>query len=250
MKKTSLLALLPWMLASTSIAWAATEITSTNFSENSARMIVTDNHLVTLQSDPSQYLIMDLKTGEHLSVFTNDKVAVEMSALPEFNKESLFARAALPKRAKFTLKHIEKGPIIAGYPTEKYQILADATLCAETWLSVEAMEKAKLQHFLTQFSKHSTKQREAYLSAGTEYEACDDALGRASEEYPKLGLAMRTKDKSGTLMQEVTSINLNVAFDTKAYLVTKDYERMTFEEFIRRDNANADSDDTLIDGLQ
>ncbi len=249
MKHFPTLSMLALLWASAPLSWAATEITSTNFSQMNARMVVTDTHMLTLQTDPSQYLIMDLNTGEHLSVFKNDKVAVEMSALPAFNKESLFTRAALPKRAQFTLKHLGKGPKIAGYPTEHYQILADSTLCAETWLSVEAMEKGELKHFLTQFSKHSTKQREAYLSAGTEYEACDDVMGRASEEYPKLGLAMRTKDESGSILQEVTAIKVNVAFDTKAYLVPKDYQRMTFEELIRRDNAGADADDALIDGL-
>ncbi len=243
------LSVLPLLCALAPLSWAATELYTTNFSQNNARMVITDKHLLTLESNPNQYLIMNIDTGEHLSVFVSDKLAVEMSALPPFNKDSLLTRASLPKRAKFELKPVGKGPEIAGYPTKKYQILADNTVCAETWLSMEAMEKAKLKRFLTQFSKHSTKQREAYLSAGTEYDACDDAMGRAAETYPTHGLAMKTVDKSGSLMQEVTKIALDITFDESTYIVPDDYKRITFDELIRMENAEADRDESLLEQL-
>ncbi|MEX0729304.1 MAG: DUF4412 domain-containing protein [Aquisalimonadaceae bacterium] len=172
------------------------------------------------------YVLMDAASGQFVAVFPNARQIMDMSIdLPAQTENS---NEPSPHRLEFN--RLGKAEPIAGYPTERYSVVANHRLCAELWLSREALEYSGIRPFLRAFRRFYAQQRALFESRGLQYEACDDARQAAMERYEELGLPMRTRDANGNTLQEVLSIGTNVKLEEERFRIPDGYERINMED--------------------
>jgi hypothetical protein len=212
-------------------AQAATVIESAAGPNRVPSLLTVQDGKAKLQSDPANYLLIDPAAGQFLYVVTEKKQVVDMNSLAPSGPPRA-ATMTLPPKIKLT--HKGKGPKIAGYATQHYQLFANGALCLNTYLSPEAMKHGALQDFHDGFARMQTTQKQAQRTTGMRFSPCEDAQDTLAARYGELGLPMRTLDVNGTLRQEVVNIETGVTVAGNLYQLPEGYSRITHETFLRQ----------------
>lgn len=199
------------------------------------------------QVGEQQYIIMDMAAEKFWSVDQTARHIIDMSAAPEAEVSANAPVQARPQ-AQAELVRQGKGPLIAGFPTEHYQIVTPSgRICSDTYLSLPALRAAGMSDFMRAFSAFNLKQKAQYQAAGADYEPCEDAHGTAMARYPELGMPLRTVDTDGFLRQEVVRIQAEAPLPKRHFDLPEGFKTLTLEQFLRQDVA---SDGELEDYLR
>lgn len=170
---------------------------------------------------PGQYTVFDMKTGKSYGVDSNKRQIVEF----DFGGETDEPRQA--PDFDIGLEDQGDGPTIAGYPTRHYLLVAEGEICAEYFLSKQAMKDAGLQAF--------TRALASMVQVDLEDpEPCDVADDQMSERYLDYGLPLREVDAEGELETEIVRIQRNAKLPAGGFSLPATYKRLTMEEFIQQ----------------
>lgn len=211
-------------------AGAATVIESESGAARIKSRMTVENAKARMQSEPVNYILIEPSAGQYLYVVEEKRQVVNMNAVPPADPNRSVVMSLSPK---VKLVHKGKGPKIAGYATQRYQLYANGELCVTTYLSRDAMTRGQLKEFHADFYKMQVKQKQDLRTAGVRYAPCDDAQETLSARYPELGLAMRTVDADGQLRQEVVSVKTGVLVSSGFFQQPQGYRQLTHDEFIR-----------------
>jgi hypothetical protein len=215
---------------------AATIIETVSGPNRVPALMTVENGKSKMQMDLMNYMLIDPGADQYLFVVQDKKLIVDMNAAPPPDpqvKQSLPARVTLSARGA--------GPKIAGFPTRLHQLYANGSLCLSTYLSREAMARTQLKEFHANFANMQGKYRQAMRKAGMQYAPCDDAQAVLAGRYAELGLAMRTVDPGGQLLQEVVKIETGAPVASNLYDLPAGFARVTHEEFLRRMEGGGDA---------
>lgn len=230
MKKVSCLTV-ALLAALTASAQAATVIETREGGEDEGLSTMTvEGGKARMQSEPNNYVLVDTDKGSYLYVDLAAKLLVDMGTPPAPPADA--PKPPKPKPVQAELVHKGRGPIIAGFPTDHYQLMAEGRICSDTFLSKAALNEAGMKTFLEGFQKLYAKQKAGYRELGTEYAPCDDAQDVAMARYTTLGMAMRTVDVDGFLRQEIVSIR-KTKLAPGFFDVPKGFKEITLEQYLR-----------------
>jgi hypothetical protein len=213
-------------------AHAATVIESVAGPARVRSLMTVENGKAKLQTDPANYLLIDPGSEQFLYVIPEKKQIVDMNAAPPVDPARAAKMSSPPPKVK--LVRNGAGPKIAGYSTEGYQLIANGTLCLNTFLSLEASKRGEMADFQAGFARMQAKQKQANRAAGMRFGPCEDAQDTLAARYAELGLPMRTTDPNGGLLQEVVRIETGVTVAGNLYQVPEGFGRITHEEFLRQ----------------
>lgn len=206
-------------------AMAATVIETRESQDGDITTMTVEGTKARLQSGPETYLLVDLEKKKFLSVDLQSQQIIDLSILPQPDP-ALQPSQATDTPVKSSFIHRGAGPMVAGYQTEHYQIMANGHICADTYLAKDTLQTAGIQSFLEGFRSLYLAQKAAHHATGADYDPCEEAQDAAWSYYPERGLPMKTVAVDGNLRQEVVSLRANVHtdegfFDLPAGLSTK-----------------------------
>lgn len=213
-----------------SAASAATVMETREPGGGIAKMTV-EGRYARMQSEEHNYVLIDLTQGKFYGVDLGARHIIDMSAPPppdpNFKPEQRPAVHAV-------LVDKGEGPIIAGFPTRHYQITAEGRICSDTFLSAQAMEEGDMRGFMEGFQRFYQQQKEAYVQAGADYDACEEAQDVAWDKYLEYGMPLKTVDLDGYMRQEVVALRTGVSVE-KGYFDLPELPIITLEQFLQGD---------------
>lgn len=195
-------------------------------------VMTVEGHLARMQNSPRQYVLVDTRKRSFLSVDLAAKHIIDMADMPQ-KPADVTVQKQQPVRA--ALSRVGRGPLIAGFPTEHYQLLAAGKICSNTYLSKKALQAAGMQEFMRGFAAFSAQQKAAYRDLGADFDPCEDAEQVAMERYPELGMPLKTVDVDGFLRQEVVRIRTGVTPPERFFEAPAGLKTLTLEQFLRQD---------------
>lgn len=171
------------------------------------------------------YVLVDITAERFIAVFPSARQAMDISG--DLSGKAATGPQASPHRLEVQRRDAAEN--IAGFSARQFGVVANGRLCAEVWLSREALDVPGISEFLRALSLLSEQQRTFVETQGMSFDACDDARHSAMMRYPELGLPLRIRDAGGNTLQEIVSIETNVGLGTERFRIPKGYEILNAE---------------------
>ncbi len=169
-----------------------------------------------IEPGESQYIIVDLTQNKLYSVIPERQMVMDMSDMLTSP-----AAAGTGPAVDVNLKEVGSGPTIAGYDTTHYDIHAAETYCGSAFLSKAALQDSGMAPFLEIFLKMADRARALAQQFGTGDDPCMAMDSR--NDMASLGMPLRTLDKHGAVLSEVTRIVNNSELPPNAFEIPANY---------------------------
>lgn len=226
--------------------WAATEIQqkgvaisapkTANAQAQTSTILLDASHARMEVGSAEQYMLFDFTQQKMTMVNAQQKQAIDMSSLPKM-PENLPKPPAQADAApvKVELVKVGKGPEIAGFSTEHYQVKADGKVCSNEFISAEAMNIEYVENFMQSMHKMAAERRKNMKNMPFfKQDPCAKAAEQSAGDMLKHGMLMRSQDSNGQLRNEIVSIKTDVAAKAEDFTVPADFEVMTPQQMMQR----------------
>ena len=150
----------------------------------------------------ASYVLIDLAKHEFKMVDPHNREVMTIGGMAE-------AESATVPAQKVTIQLLSqgKGPTIAGFSTQKYQINVNKINCGTIFGSKKALQQKGMSDFISAMGE--MEQQTSQMA--DEYEAgmspCSQAHFQSVKTFETTGAPLRIMDEQGQLESEVTSIN-------------------------------------------
>lgn len=172
--------------------------------------------------EKGEYILGNLTNGVMYVVMPSEKKILELKSNGKSSKKSSDINAQFKK--------VAKGPDIAGYATDEYELVANGQKCGKTWISKKAGEIKDVKKLLAVMDQFDP---EAMMPEGMggmmqgQMNPCDRAQLMTQLHVAKLGMPMKSVDESGRVEQEVVGIDKNAKLDASLFELPAGYQRTT-----------------------
>lgn len=172
--------------------------------------------------DRGEYILGNLASGVMYVVMPGERKILELKS----NGKSKSSSASID--AQF--KKVAKGPEIAGYSTDEYELVANGQKCGKTWISEAAGDIKDVKRLLAVMDQFDP---EAMMPEGMggmmqgHMNPCDRAQLMTQLHVAKLGMPMKSVDETGRVEQEVVGIDKDAKLDAKLFQLPAGYQRTT-----------------------
>lgn len=190
--------------------------------------------------DDSGHMLIDMKTRKVYAINDDDHMVLDAST-PMPAPQSSGGEITPPTSP--TVTKVGDGPKIAGYPTIHYRVLVGNETCFDEYLAKQPLENKDVLHFTQMMSRWTHQQRVSMGAMYADEDECDAAEGTVTEQYPKLGIPMRTVDSAGTVIHEITLIQSKESFPSNIFKLPTDYPVLTKKELMERMQETPSGDD-------
>ena len=198
----------------------------------------------------NQYMLMDVNQKTLYLVEETQQILLDLSAAlrkkPARKDDQLLQVVVkeLKKRAEkydIDIEHVGAGPVVAGFPTQRYRVVAADEVCVEYMISKEATSlfSADLLNLI--------RNQDQYMPAGsslvsleTEPQTLSESLvgmgpcelGEYYLEYTlaKYGVPLRVMDDEGTVEHEMVRVIKNAVVPSGGFTVPANYQKVSLEQ--------------------
>ena len=198
----------------------------------------------------NQYMLMDISKKTLYLIEKTQQILLDLSAALRKNparKDDQLLQVVvqeLKKRAEkydIDIEHAGAGPIVAGFPTQRYRVVAEDEVCVEYMISKQAttLFSADLLNLI--------RNQEQYLPAGSSLVSLEPdsqtlaeslvgmdpcELGEYYLEYTlvKYGVPLRVIDDEGSVEQEMVRVIKNASVPEGGFTLPSDYQKVTLEQ--------------------
>lgn len=180
------------------------------------------------QPEDGGYMIMDLKANRQYMVSDQEKRVIDMTDMAQGMK-GMIGDAVPHEQPPLDLKVEKKGkgPEIVGFATERYIVSVGDEVCFEEFLSPQALRTGDIKHFTDAMAVMS----DGLADVGAE--PCDRAEAEMAKRYGSLGVPLRSLDAEGSVIHEVTTLNVNFDPPPGAFDFPAGYQRTTLQEVMQ-----------------
>ncbi len=222
MRKTMLASLMvAGVVSVTSAAWADTVVKVKEGRGETSKVSIKGDWARIDPQGESEYLIGDLKNGIMYAVVPKEKMIMELKSSGK-KTEYPGIKAELKKRGK--------GPKVAGFATEEYELLANGQSCGKTYVSAKAGEKEDLKKLLEIMDKLNPDSMMPE-GMGAMMQGMMNPCAKASiltmPQASKLGMPLKTVNANGGVDNEVLSIDDSAKLDSAIFKLPEGYRRTT-----------------------
>ncbi len=124
--------------------------------------------------------------------------------------------------------------LIAGYPTVKYQVMADNKICSENYFSEQVFKVAHIEKFLKAFRRMSNSRKPQI--EGMQLPPCIKAHEQLEPQLMGLGVPMKTvlkiPNQGDVVRDEIISIKTEVDVSPDTFNLPSGYQVMTEQEMM------------------
>lgn len=172
------------------------------------------------------YLIADLNQGMIYAVLPQQQKIIEISSTTDSPTNS-------DLNAELRLEG--DGPVIAGYKTQQYSLLANKQPCGSTFISEGAAQNKDISNMLNAMANLNV---ESMIPAGMKMlvqgmmDPCAKAGFRVMKQTTQLGFPVKVIDEKGRSAYELISIDDTVKLDSKIFTLPVDYVHTTPQKMI------------------
>lgn len=189
----------------------------------------------------SGYMLIDMRADKVYSVSNDDRMVLDASSpIPPDEDPYGAGQGGTPPAP--TVTKVGSGPTIAGFPTIHYRIMVGEEHCYDEYLAPKPLENHEVLRFTQTMSKWSSRLRRNTAPSSEVDDACDAVVDALNEQYPTLGIPMRTVDGAGTVIHEVTRIQGGETFPARLFKLPAEYPVITQRDLVRRVQKLQDSD--------
>lgn len=171
-------------------------------------------------ADQPGYMLIDLKTSQFKMVDTTSREVIDMSGMmPPMS-------GAMPPSVPavtINLKNTGSGPDIAGYPTQRYLVIANGTNCGTIFGSKKALQEKGMQSLLDAMKQLSQQANKMSRQFRTMRSVCEQADFENASTFQKTGAPMRIVDENGQIDSEVSKIDSNAQHPAGHYDTPKGF---------------------------
>lgn len=171
------------------------------------------------------YMLIDLKQQQFKMIDPQNRQIMLMD-IKSRNK----APSANSSNITITLKKVGKGPKIAGYSTEKFNLLANGQLCNTIFGSQSVLKQkgiTELFDALTSMQQQTDAMMDGFSSMMDE---CTLANLKADELTKTTGAPLKVIDANGQVETEVTAITTNAKIPDNYYQIPANYQQISMQQ--------------------
>ncbi|GAB4348582.1 MAG: hypothetical protein Kow006_09430 [Gammaproteobacteria bacterium] len=173
------------------------------------------------------YIVID---GDHIySVMPGQQTVMDMSGTPGSEPEN-----GTRTSVKAKLLDQGAGPEIAGYPTRKYQIMANGRSCGELFASKAALKETGMEHVMKAMHRMARRAAAAAARFRGGADPCEAAEAQLMDRFTEIGLPLRSLDKAGQLESEVVRVVKGARLPPNAFGFPKHYKVQTMAQMEQR----------------
>lgn len=214
----------PILFSLTSLTgYAATEITSKS-PDGSVQKILVEKQKIRIDSSANEYLLYFSQEDKMYVVSSADKEILE------FTQNDTRQKSGTENMIRIEYKHMGNGPKYAGYPTQKYIVMANGLKCETSFVSRKALSDSGLGPLLNALHKSSTIGN--MMKNATNI--CDQAQDQITSIYSKIGLPLYTLQEYDQKHFEIVKIQKGVSVPSGTFDLPKGYKKTTLSEKMKQ----------------
>ncbi len=187
------------------------------------------------------YMLIDMRSHRVYAVSPDERRIVDLSTPappPSAHAAEAIAQVGQPEA---TLERISTGPVIAGYETVRYRVSVDGHYCYDEYLATGPLEDPLIRRFVRALSLASRTEADDALEIAIDPSTiCRIADNLVDDQYPTLGIPMRTVDGEEAVVHRITEIRRFDDFEPGFFSLPEDYRRLTRQEARRQAQARLD----------
>lgn len=161
-------------------------------------------------ADTDVYILLDLATRRVLAVNGRERFAMDLASPRQQRSEHAQMAATGLAPPDVRLEDTGAGPEIAGYPTRRYRLMINDLYCRDEFLARAALEEPAIRLFIEIMAAASDDRDNRMLTQLTEPDRlCEVSDDLVDDQYPQLGIPLRSVARDGTVTHEITRILLD-----------------------------------------
>ena len=174
------------------------------------------------------YKLVNFKTSTIYNVTPEDKQITNLSSLiPSIT-------GIKPPSVRSDIKPAGRGPVIAGYNTNKYRLSANGEYCGTLFASREALTGSAIENMFGTLKTMADSHLESLGGFAAIIPTCQLARVQLVEELQHIGAPMRVLDTEGNIESEITSIIKNASVDSHYYAFPANFRNVSMDEKIEQ----------------
>lgn len=195
--------------------------------DNTRSQFLTNGSMARINSrGTSDYMIVNFKSKTIYSVIPDDKQITNLSS-----SLSSFSAVKTPA-VRLDIKPAGRGPVIAGYNTNKYRLSANGEYCGTLFASKEALQGTTIEHMFGALKTMTDNHLESLGGFALVIPDCKLAKMRLAEKIQYIGAPMRVLDIEGNIESEITRIIKNAGVAPQNYAFPPSYRKVSMDERI------------------
>lgn len=177
----------------------------------------------------SEFLLANLDTGEVFQVNSNSRLIAVLPADAGKSAASSSKLADVFVPEGTALEQAGKGPRIASYPTDRYELRVKERVCGEIFVTSKLKSKDfdRYEQVMSDYSHEITRQMLSRAeSQGMTANVCDLAALAVEPQVRRLGRVLKFT-REGKPMMEVLAVNSKAKVDATGLKLPEDFERVS-----------------------
>ncbi len=201
------------------------------------------------------FILIDMKQEKIYAVSDRDKEVVDLTSPapePSAHAEQAIEKIGMPE---VVMQPLGAGPIVSGYATDHYRVMVNDTVCYDEYLATGPLSNTALMRFVRTMALASRAEKNDFLSiAMDEKNRCRAADNLVDDQYPTLGIPMRTVAMDQQVTHQINSIDEDASFDAGFFRWPSDYpvytrRQLQDQSYSRMKSMGAD-DPTIVHRTQ
>lgn len=207
-----------------SFAYGATVIESRDGAGEIQRIWIEGAKMRVESAAEPGYMLIDAPNKKMYVIDPVEKQVMDMSGILQQKSSPGTVTHAI------TLQSRGRGPVIAGYATDHYQVMVNGKKCTDEYLSLQALREVESTDMFAALSHLG----EMGMPAGAMgmMDPCDTADVALQETYGTYGFPLRIVNRDGALDTEVLRIQKNVPLPPGGFALPAGYPVKSFDEMM------------------
>jgi len=159
------------------------------------------------------FILIDMTKEKIYAVSDHDKQVVDLSSPapePSAHAEQAIEKVGAPE---VVMQPLGAGPVVSGYSTDHYRVMVNDTVCYDEYLATTPLSNSALMRFVRTMALASRTEKNDFLSiAMDEKNRCKAADNLVDDQYPTLGIPMRTVGIDQQVTHQINSIDEDAIF--------------------------------------
>lgn len=187
------------------------------------------------------YMLIDLQHGHVYAISPSERQIVDLMTPPPPPSQHAAEAIAKVGQPEARLERLGDGPTIAGFQTTRYRVSIDDTVCYDEYLALEPLQNPQIRRFVRALSRASQTEADTALEIAIDPSTlCEAADNLVDDQYPTLGIPMRTVARDQSIIHRITAIRETDDFATNFFALPAGYRHLTRQQAQQQAQARLD----------
>ena len=184
--------------------------------------VITNGQFARMNMPGTEYVIVDFRKQQVNMINPQKQQVMLLDA-------TTIASANNASAVRTSLNPLGNGPVIAGFPTQKYGYTANGKSCGVIYGSRAAINADGMNDLLQAMKTMMEQQRAALGGFAGFVDDCTLADMQVTDHVKTIGVPMRT-ERNGMIDSEIKSIRLDVALPENTFIIPAAYKTVIMQD--------------------